>query len=372
MAGTIGVGLLGCGFIGQFHSHAFRAVRSVVRPPSLLPELVSAADLDDAVLADTQDRFKWQETTKDWRDQVSDERVELFCNAGPNILHVEPSLAAMEAGKHVFCEKPLAPSADEAQRMWRAAEAAGVVHMCAFVKRFVPALRLAREMVAGGELGEIHHYRAEFLMDTAIDTEQAMSWRFDRRQGFGALGDLGAHHIDLARYIVGEVREVAGLLKTAVTERHGAAIGVDDAFTAVATLENGALATFVASRIAGGHGVTSRIGVDGTKGSLVWEMERLNELQVAGPDRGYRTLQVVRHDHPFGDFWWSGGIQGQHSISWIDCFVHQAYHMLEAVAGDVAVAPLAASFEDGYRVAKICDTIADAAASGQRLAVAFA
>ena len=233
-------------------------------------------------------------------------------NGGPNALHAEPTIAAARAGKHVLCEKPLALSAGEAHTMWRAAEDAGVVHATGFNYRFVPAVRLARELVQAGELGEIVHFRARYLQSWGWDAA-ADDWHFDPSiAGTGALGDLGAHSIDLARHLVGEIRAVSATVRTFVPGR-----AVDDAFVATVEFESGATGTLEASRLARGRINHNAFELNGTKGSLAFDQERMNELQVS--DGGaFRT--VLEH----GD-WWPPG----HIIGWGDTFTYEYLHLLK-------------------------------------------
>jgi predicted dehydrogenase len=373
MTETIGVGMLGAGFIGMMHSYALRSVDLVrVRPP-LLPRLVALSDLSEAARTRCRDRFGWREAEDDWHVTAEDGRIGLFINAAPNHLHLEPTLAAARTGKHVLCEKPLAPNADTAFRLWSDTAKTGVIHQCAFIFRFIPALRLAREIVRSGQIGEVLHFRSSYLMSTALETGQPMSWRFDRSvAGSGAIGDLGAHHIDQARFIVGEIAEIGALGKTQVSERDGHKVDVDDAFVAIAQFENGAIGTIEGSRIACGYGHTGRIQVDGTKGSIKFDVERLNELEIAdGISSGFRTIQAIRPGHPFSDFWFDAGIQGSHPIGWAECFVHQLHHLLTAISGQCSVAPLAATFEDGYRAAAVCEAMIRSWHSGKREAVRY-
>jgi predicted dehydrogenase len=373
MAGTIGVGLLGTGFIGMFHSCTLRNLEIVKQRPGVAPRLVAAVDLDPASRARCRERFGWEEEGDDWRRIVADPRIGLLVNAAPNDLHLDPTIIAAGNGKHLFCEKPLAPDVDRAFRIWQAAAKAGVVHQCAFIHRFVPALRLAREVIQAGGIGEVLQFRSSYLVSTALEPDQPMSWRFDRAvAGTGAIGDLGSHHIDQARYLVGDIEEVAALGKNAVPMRGGRPVEVDDAFVSVVRFSNGAIGAIEGSRIACGYGHTGRIQVDGTKGSLKFDVERLNELEIAdGVGSGFRTIQAIRRGHPFSEFWWDAGIQGSHPIGWIECFVHQMHHLLSAIAGETAVAPLAATFEDGYRTAEICDAMLRSWRSGRREPVTY-
>ena len=359
----IRVGQLGAGFIGKVHSLAYRGAAAAQRRVGAPIELRTIVDRDEAAAAEAAMQYGWAATGTDWRALVEDPEIDLFDNAGPNLLHEEPSIAAARAGKHVLCEKPLAASADVAHRIWREVEAAGALHQCAFMYRFIPALALARQMVAAGELGEILHFRARFLLSFAVDPDLPMSWRFDHDvAGAGALGDLGSHHVDLARFLVAEVASVAAATEVFVPERPGGTVTNDDAFVAIARLANGATATFEGSRVAGNHGLTSRVEIDGTRGSLAFDFERLNELTLSERGRpGFRTLLATQAGHPYSDFWLPVGIQGQHPISWADCFAHQAHCMLSAIASGSPLPPEAPTMEDGYRVAEAIDAIAQEA-----------
>ena len=204
----IGVGMLGYAFMGKAHSNAYRTLAYMTWPPPLLPELVTIAGRTEDAVAEAATRYGFADHVTDWQAIIADDRIGLFDNVGPNDLHAAPTIAAAEAGKHVICEKPLGRDAAESYETWQRVQAAGVKHMCAFNYRFVPAVRLAREMIEAGELGEILHFRGAYLQDWGA-TDAAV-WRFDRAvAGSGALGDLGAHVIDLARYLVGEIASVA-------------------------------------------------------------------------------------------------------------------------------------------------------------------
>jgi predicted dehydrogenase len=203
-APPIGVGMLGYAFMGKAHANAYRKLAYMTWPPPLTPQLVAIAGRNEEAVAEAARRYGFAEHVTDWKALVADDRIGLFDNSGPNNLHAEPTIAAAEAGKHVICEKPLGRDAGESYETWQRVEAAGVKHMCAFNYRFVPAVRLAREMIDAGELGELHHFRAAYLQEWG--TTEAEVWRFDKAlAGSGALGDLGAHVVDLARYLVGEV-----------------------------------------------------------------------------------------------------------------------------------------------------------------------
>jgi predicted dehydrogenase len=365
---TIGVGMLGYAFMGKAHSNAYKTLPYMAYPPPYVPQLVAIAGRNEEAVSEAARRYGFESYVTDWRRLVEDDRVQLFDNSGPNNLHTEPSIAAAEAGKHVVCEKPLGRDANESYEAWRRVEAAGVKHMCAFNYRFVPAVRLARDIIESGDLGDITHFRGAYLQEWgAIDDEV---WRFDRAAaGSGALGDLGAHVIDLARYLVGEIESVAGTTATFKPGRD-----VDDAVESVVSFEGGAVGTIEASRFATGRKNAFSWEVNGSEGSVAFDLERLNELQVhlAGSSpsetaQGFRTVLVSEADHPFWEWWWPQG----HIIGWEHTFVHELHHLLTAIRDDSDVAPHGATFEDGYRCAEVCDAILRSAESGAREKVAY-
>ncbi|HEY2260625.1 MAG TPA: Gfo/Idh/MocA family oxidoreductase [Solirubrobacteraceae bacterium] len=368
---TIGVGMLGYAFMGKAHANAYRTLSYMAWPPPLLPALVAIAGRDSGAVGEAARRYGFASAVTDWRDAIGDERVGLFDNAGPNGLHREPTIAAAEAGRHVICEKPLGLDAAESYEIWRRVAATGVKHMCAFNYRFVPAIRLAREMIADGQIGEVRHFRARYLQSWGVDSD-LMTWRFDRaRSGSGALGDLGAHIIDLGRYLVGEMAAVTGLTSTFIGQRSGHAVDVDDAFQATVEFENGASGTLEASRMAIGRLNHLALEVNGLRGSVAFDLERLNELEFAAaesPQPGFQRILVTAPEHPFMTWWWPPG----HIIGWEHTFVHELHHLLSAIAHDQPVTPHGADFEDGYRAAVICEAILRSAQSGVRQALEFA
>ena len=354
MSGTIGVAMLGYAFMGKAHSRALQALRRLDVP--LRPELVSISGRNEEAVEEAREEWGWAEAMTDWREQVADERVQLFDNGGPNAVHAEPCIDAARKGKHVLCEKPLGLSAEESHRMWQEAERAGVVHMCGFNYRFVPAVRLVRELLDAGELGDVVHFRARYLQSWGWDADES-AWRFDPTQaGTGALGDLGTHIVDLARYLVGEISTVSASVRTLVPGRK-----VDDHFVATVEFENGVAGTLEASRLARGRINSNSFEINGTKGSAVFDVERLNELEVADA-KGFRRVLVTEEEHPYMRFWWPPG----HIVGWGDTFVHELAHMLEAIAGEHEVAPHGATFEDGYRCDEVVEAILRSAESGRR------
>jgi predicted dehydrogenase len=282
-------------------------------------------------------------------------------------LHAEPTIAAAEAGKHVLCEKPLGRTADEAYDIWARVAATGVKHLCGFNYRFVPAVRLARQMLEAGELGEIYHFRARYLQEWIMDPQFEKVWRLDASQaGSGALGDLGAHVFDLARFLVGEVEAVSATTRTFVPERPGGSVDVDDAFEAVVEFEDGVVGTIEASRFCLGRKNSFHWEVNGSRGSLFFDLERLNELWI-GDASGFRLRLVTEASDPFIEWWWPHG----HIVGWEHTFVHELHHLLTAIRDDGDVRPYGSDFEDGYRTAEICDAVLRSARSGRRESVEY-
>jgi predicted dehydrogenase len=367
-AATIGVGMLGYAFMGKAHANAYKTLAYMTWPPPLQPELVAIAGRNEQAVAEAARRYGFAKHVTDWRALVSDPDITLFDNSGPNDLHAEPTIAAAEAGKHVICEKPLGRNAAESYETWQRVQAAGVKHMCAFNYRFVPAVRLARQIVESGDVGEIRHFRASYLQDWGATTQEV--WRFDKAAaGSGALGDLAAHVVDLARYLVGEIDAVSAIAATFQPGRE-----VDDAVEAAVAFADGAVGTIEATRFATGRKNALRWELNGSKGSIAFDLERLNELQVHFEDsspgastQGFRTVLVTEADHPFWQHWWPPG----HIIGWEHTFVHEIHHLLTAIRDDTDVAPYGATLQDGYRAAEVCDAILRSAQSGARETVTY-
>ncbi len=360
---TLKIGVLGYRFMGKAHANA------LARLPMFFPdapaiERHALVGRDEEALAAAADRFGFTHTETDWEAAIDE--VDVFYNLGPNHLHVEPSVAALETGVPVLCEKPLAPTLSGAETMREAAADADVPAGCAFNYRFVPAIRHARNLIADGVLGEIRQIRGRYLQDWLVDPEAAWAWRMDADlAGSGALGDLGAHTVDLASFLVGDdvgdVERVSGHLRTFVDERpvydddgdveERRAVTVDDAYTAQVAYESGAMGSFEASRFATGHKNDHTIEVHGSKGSLRFSLERLNELELLREDsRGYETILVTDEDDPYVNHWWPPG----HVIGWEHTFVHENYEFLTAVADGTDFSP---SFAEAHEVQRVLDAV---------------
>jgi predicted dehydrogenase len=377
---TLGVGILGYAFMGKAHTSAYRTLDYIYTPPPARARLVAIAGRTRDKVEAAAQRYGYEKAVTDWHELVEDREIEVFDNSAPNNLHLEPCIAAAQAGKHIICEKPLARTAEEAKRMLEEARQAGIVHMCAFNYRFVPAIRLMRDIIQAGRLGRIYHFRAQYLQEWIADPSFEMVWRLDVSEaGSGVLGDLGTHIIDLARFLVGEPASVSGITTTFIPERPTpdggtAHVDVDDAFEAAITFQNGAIGTLEASRFATGRKNHQLIEVNGEKGSLAFNLERLNELEVYLPEeenpkdaQGFRQVLVTESSHPFYDVWWPQG----HIIGWEHTFVHEIKHFFEAITEGKSVTPEGADFEDGYKASVVADAILESSRSGRRVDIVY-
>lgn len=377
---TLGVGMLGYAFMGKAHSNAYKKLNYIYTPPPAYARLVAIAGRDKERVEFAAHRYGYEKAATDWRELISDASIQVFDNSAPNNVHAEPCIAAAQAGKHVLCEKPLGRSGAEARQMWEAVQKADIVHMCAFNYRFLPALRLARDIIQAGRLGRIYHFRAQYLQEWIIDPNFGMVWRLEASTaGSGALGDLGTHIIDLARFLVGELASVSGITTTFIKERgtdggSRAPVTVDDAFVAIVNFQNGALGTLEATRFARGRKNHQVIEINGEKGSLAFNLERLNELEVYLPEeesvkdaQGFRQVLVTESNHPFYDVWWPQG----HIIGWEHTFVHEIHHFFTAITRGTSVKPEGADFEDGYRACVVADAIARSSKTGQRVDIVY-
>ncbi|MBN1285861.1 MAG: Gfo/Idh/MocA family oxidoreductase [Anaerolineae bacterium] len=380
-APEIGIGMLGYAFMGKAHTNAFKKLPYMMYPPVAIPKLVGICGRSEEGVKEAAKRYGYENAYTDWRAMLGNDAVQVFDNGGPNDAHAEPCIAAAAAGKHVFCEKPLARTAEEAKGMLDAVVKAGVKHMVAFNYRFVPAIVQARKFIESGALGKIYHWRAVYLQEWGMDPKMPTSWRFQKAiAGSGALGDLGAHIIDLARFLVGEPKKVMGMTQNWIGARPaGDGSGkmvpsdVDDGFVALVEFEGGALGTLEASRFCQGRKNFNSFEINGEKGSIHFNLERLNELEVfwAGDEpkeaRGFHNVLISEGYHPYWGNWWPHG----HMIGWEHSFVHEFHHFFSAIVKNGDVAPYGATFEDGYRNAVICDAIVESAAKGKAVDINY-
>ena len=364
---SLRVGMVGYAFMGRAHSHGWRNVAAVFDVP-MRPRLTAICGRDEAATTRAAARLGWESVETDWRQLVERDDVDLVDICTPGASHAPIALAALAAGKHVLCEKPLANTVAEATEMAAAADAAaasGVRSMVGFNYRRVPALELARRLIAGGRLGEVRHVRAAYLQDWIVDPDFPHVWRLNRDEaGSGALGDIGAHIIDLVQHLLDQaITSVAGLTETFIKERTGGTVTVDDACLFVARLSGGAVATFEATRFATGRKNALRIEVNGSEGSVAFDLERLNELQLfdardPADAQGFRRVLVTEHDHPWVGSWWPPG----HTIGWEHTFTHQFKDLIDDIAAGRDPRP---SFADGLAVQRVLAGVVDAAETGR-------
>jgi predicted dehydrogenase len=380
-AQEVGVGMLGYAFMGKAHSNAYKKIPYMMYPPPAIPRLIAVCGRNEEAVAEAARRYGYEGYYTDWRKMLEDDRIQLFDNGGPNDMHAEPCIAAAQAGKHVFSEKPLARNGEEAKQMLDAVTKAGVKHQVAFNYRFVPAVRQARNLIESGALGQIYHYRAVYLQEWIMPHYGTPKiWRLDKKvAGSGALGDLGAHIIDLGRFLVGEMKSVSAMTRTFIDERplpDGSGTGkvdVDDAFAAVVEFENGAIGTLESTRFAAGRKNYEVLEINGEKGSIRFNLERMNELEVfwvgeqPKETQGFHDVLVTEGYHPWWENWWPHG----HIIGWEHAFVHELTHFLDCIVNDKEVAPYGATFEDGYRAAVICDAVLESAVTKKQVDIKY-
>ncbi|WP_406496623.1 Gfo/Idh/MocA family oxidoreductase [Streptomyces sp. NBC_01604] len=373
------VGMIGYAFMGAAHSQGWRTAGRVFDLPRT-PVLAALCGRDAVAVRAAADRHGWASAETDWRALIARDDIDLVDICTPGDSHAEIALAALAAGKHVLCEKPLANTVEEAEAMTRAAETAyqqGQVAMVGFNYRRVPATALARSMVAEGRLGSLRHVRVTYLQDWLVDREFPLTWRLRREvAGSGSLGDLGAHIVDLAQYLAGEpLAGVSALTETFVRERplptgpssgltavsaHGTGqVTVDDAALFTGRFTSGALASFEATRYATGRKNALRIELNGELGSLAFDLERLNELAYhdgtePGAHAGFRRILVTEPDHPYLDAWWPPG----HGLGYEHTFVHQARDLVHAIAEGRRPEP---SFADGLQVQRVLAAVEESA-----------
>lgn len=370
----IGVGVLGYSFMGKAHTNAYIKMPIFFYPPPARPKLVAIAGRTEKAVADAARRYGYKKYYTDWQDLVKDKEIELVDNGLPNNMHAAPSIAAAEAGKHVLCEKPLAMNVNEAKKMYRAVEKAGVKHMVGFNYRFVPALALAKKIVEEGFIGKILQFRAVYLQEWIMDPDFPLVWRLRKNiGGSGALGDLGAHILDLARFLIGDVGSVCGMTRTFIEERplpedpkKKGKVDVDDAFIAMLRFKNGVIGSVEASRFCAGRKNFQRLEIHGTEGTIEFNLERLNELNVyskrdPGDKMGFRNILVTESVHPYIERWWPHG----HIVGWEHTFVHEVYHLINCIVNDKPVAPMAATFYDGLKCQEILDAVLESSEKGK-------
>ncbi|MFP3462671.1 Gfo/Idh/MocA family oxidoreductase [Arthrobacter globiformis] len=363
---TFGVAMIGYAFMGKAHSNAWRNVGSFFDVPPVEMKVLVGRDAGQVAAAAA--KYGWAESATDWRSVLDRDDIDIVDICAPGWMHAEIAIAALEAGKHVLVEKPLANTLAEAEAMTARAQAArtrGVQSMVGFNYRRVPALALARELIAEGRLGTVRHVRAAYLQDWLADPEVPMTWRLRKETaGSGALGDIASHAIDQIQHLTAQtVTEVTGTLRNFVTQRPGPngpeEVSVDDAVWATLGLTGGISASVEASRVATGQKNSLRIEMYGSKGSLTFDLENLNELMFLDAsdsirEQGFRRILVNEPEHPYLEAWWPQG----HIIGWEHTFTHEIRDFLAAIDNNESPSP---SFEEGLQVQSVLAAVEESA-----------
>lgn len=367
---VINVGMVGYKFMGKAHSHAYKDVGMFFElDADVSMQAICGRDKDGVQAA--AEKFGWSSYETDWQRLINRDDIDLIDVNAPSNAHKEIVLGAVKAGKHVFCEKPLALTLADAREMLQAAEQSGVKHAICFNYRFLPAVQLAKQILTEGQIGDIHHYRATYLQDWLADPEFPLAWRLNKEvAGSGSHGDLNAHCIDLARFLIGDFERVVGHSKTFVHKRPIPAssqgltavasdemgdVTVDDATSFLAEFKNGAMGTFEATRFAYGRKNYQTFEIYGSKGALRFNLERLNELEVYFKDdpphlQGYRTILVTEGVHPYTANWWPPG----HTIGYEHAFVHLVYEYIQSIVNGSDFAP---NFYDGVQCQQVLEAV---------------
>lgn len=362
---ALNIGLIGHKFMGKAHSHALRDIMMFF-DPGVVPVMKVICGIEDDI-AEVAQKYGWESYEKSWERVVNNPEIDVIDIATPGVTHKEIAIAAAKNGKHIICEKPLANTFAEAKEMYEAVSSSGVKNVVNFNYRRVPAINLAKKLIDEGKLGRIYHFKAIYQQDWAADENVGYVWRFDKTMaGAGSMADKGSHIIDLARFLAGEICQVASATEIYIKERpalDGSGVRknvtTDDAAVFIARFENGALGLFETSRISVGHKNALCFEVNGSKGSLKFNLERLNELDVYLKEEnseieGFRNIMVTEPSHKYIQHWWPAG----HIIGWEHTFVHQYYEFLKAIAEDREISP---SFYDGMRNQQVIEAIEKAA-----------
>ena len=376
----INVGMIGYAFMGKAHSVGYRDVAWAFPDVKAVPVMKELCGRTESSVKQAAELFGWERYSTDYRRTVESDDIQLIDIGTGNDTHREIALAAAANGKHIFCEKPLAMNVAEVKEMAQAVEKAGVINMVNFNYRVVPAVALARKMIDEGMIGTPYHFRGVYLQDWIMDPEFPLVWRLDKtKAGSGSHGDLNAHIIDLARYLCGEFDSVCGLMKTFIEKRplpeaqaggltaaQGSAkmgeVTVDDATLFLAKFMNGAVGTFEATRFAGGGKNGLRFEINGSEGSIRFNLERLNEIEYYSindkPEyQGWKNVMVTDGSQPYVGAWWPGG----HIIGWQHTFVHQVYNLMNGIADGINPSP---SFTDGLKCQEVLEAVEKSDESG--------
>jgi len=373
----VGIGLLGCGFIGQVHSNAYIKIPYTCNPPATRPELVALCD--QVAAEDKAKKFNYQGCYTDWKRMVEDPRIDVIDNCTPDDTHCEPLVAAAENGKHVISEKPMAMTAADARRMMEAVDRAGVKSLCCHNYRFLPAVRFARELIENGALGKIYHFRGQYLQPYGHDPQEVIenAW-YAAGTASGTLLGIGSHVIDMARFLAGEITSISGLVRTFNTSRKRASgaleeVTADEGNIASVEFAGGAIGSIESSCVCAGRKNGFIFEVNGSDGSIAFDLEDPNHLQVCDAKTakqellGFANVSVTGFDHPLQTPYLPPG----HNAGWEYGHLHALNHFLDCVVNDKPVAPYGATFEDGYKVQVIMEALNESSRSGQRIQLEY-
>jgi predicted dehydrogenase len=379
-AKEIRIGMLGCGFIGKCHTNAYKKIPYIYPAARINPRLAMLCEANTQLAEREAARYGYETFCTDWKAMVANPQIDVFDNCAPDPLHPEPCIAALKYGKHVICEKPMAVPLEMARKMRDAAATASGKSMCTFNYRFMPAVRLAKDLITEGRIGTIYHMRVQYLQmwshDPALPPERvwASAWPHS-----GGLQGIGSHAIDQCRFLVGEIANVSALVRAFQKERAVQSIGCppeitsDEGTAAVLDFENGAIGVLESSVVATGRKNYLAWEINGSHGSLRWDLEHPNSLFACfsnpGHDSlmGFTEISVTEPDHPYVGPWWPQG----HNLGWEHCQIIEKFHFLDAVAHGKPLSPYNATFEDGYRVAVIIDAMRKSSRTGQRIPIQF-
>ncbi|MCL2828206.1 MAG: Gfo/Idh/MocA family oxidoreductase [Oscillospiraceae bacterium] len=372
----LNVGMLGTGWMGKIHTHGFRTAQYMFHPKSKWNvEVKAACGTSEAKTKAFAERFGLKTVYTNYHEMLKDPEINVFDNVAGDLAHYQPTLDAIKAGKHVICEKPLSLKTSEAKEMWQAAEAAKVKHLCCFSYRFMPAVRLAYEIIKNGDLGQIYHFDCNYYQDPGTAESSVEDVWFVKNPGSGVDQGIGSHMIDMARFLIGDIASIGGgIAKTYVTERNSRKGVVKseavEGYHYTMEFKNG-VTTGAMQCLGVAYGKQSEFSFEifGSKGSLRYDVLDINTLHVYQPNtptskvRGWVKLGATEPDHPFMDIWWPRG----HGLGWEHGHINMLAHFLDCVAEDKPIAPLAATFEDGYIVQAIIDAVHRSCKEGKRV-----
>lgn len=380
----IRIGLIGYKFMGKAHSHAYKDV-SIFFDLPVKPVMKVICGRTEKAVSQAKEKFGWEEYETDWKKVVERKDIDMIDITTPPNFHKEIAIEAAKNGKIVFCEKPLAATLKDAYEMLQAVEKYGVKHAICFNYRKLPAIGLAKKLIEEGKIGKIYHMRAVYLQDWIVDPDFPLVWRLQKKiAGSGAHGDLNAHLVDMARYLVGEFDEVIGISETFIKERpvlkekeeletglgefkekseEKGIVDVDDATIFLVRFKNGAIGSFEATRFAPGRKNYQRFEINGSKGSIVFNLERLNELEYYSREdepglQGFRTIIATDPNHPYAANWWPAG----HIIGYGEGFVNMVADIFNSIAKGENPSP---NFYDGVKCQEVLEAVDESIRTGK-------